>query len=78
MKRAAPYLLFAGVTLAVFWKFLLFGQTMYAMSALETQLGKPLQEPHGWFKSEYRHTRVSDNLALLALHLFRRHVARRS
>jgi hypothetical protein len=69
VKRAAPYLLFAGVTLAVFWKFLLFGQTMYAMSALESQLGRPVQEPRGWFKSEYRHTRVSDNLALLALHL---------
>ena len=69
MKRAAPYLLFAGVTVAVFWKFLLFGQTMYAMSALESQLGRPVHEPRGWFTSEYRHTRVSDNLALLALHL---------
>ncbi|HVR84535.1 MAG TPA: YfhO family protein [Planctomycetota bacterium] len=69
MKRAAPYLLFAGVTLAVFWKFLLFGQTMYAMSALETQLGRPVQEPHGWFRSQSRHTRVSDNLVVLALHL---------
>jgi hypothetical protein len=69
VKRAAPYLLFAGVTLAVFWKFLVFGHTMYAMSALEAQLGKPPQEPRGWFKSEFRHTRVSDNLVLLALHL---------
>lgn len=69
MKRAAPYLLFAGVTLAVFWKFLLFGHTMYAMSALEAQIGRPLQEPRGWFRSDLRHTRVSDNLALLALHL---------
>src|SRR5262245_11813605 len=34
VKRASPYLLFAGVTLAVFWKFLLFGQTMYAMAPL--------------------------------------------
>jgi hypothetical protein len=69
VKRAAPCLLFAAVTVAVFWKFLLFGHTMYAMSALEAQLGKPVQEPQGWFRSEYRHTRVSDNLALLALHL---------
>jgi hypothetical protein len=69
VKRAAPLLLFAGVTLAVFWKFLLFGHTMYAMSALEAQLGRPVQEPRGWFTSEYRHTRVSDNLALLALHV---------
>jgi hypothetical protein len=68
VKRAGPFLLFAGVTLAVFWKFLLFGQTMYAMSALEAQLGRPPQEPRGWFRSELRHTRVSDNLALLALH----------
>jgi len=69
VKRAVPFLLFAAVTVAVFWKFLLFGQTMYAMSALESQLGKPVQEPRGWFRSEYRHTRISDNLVLLALHL---------
>ena len=68
VNRAAPYLLFAGVTVAVFWKFLLFGQTMYAMSALEQQLGLAPQEPQGWFRSEFRHTRISDNLALLALH----------
>lgn len=69
VKRAAPCLLFAAVTVAVFWKFLFFGSTLYAMSALEAQLGKTPQEPSGWFKSEYRHTRVSDNLALLAMHL---------
>jgi len=69
VKRALPFLLFAAVTVTVFWKFLLFGQTMYAMSALESQLGKPVQEPRGWFRSEYRHTRIADNLALLALHL---------
>lgn len=69
MKRAAPYLLFAVVTAAVFWKFLLFGQTMYAMSAVESQLGVPSQPLRGWFRSEYRHTRISDNVALLALHL---------
>ncbi|MBI3854919.1 MAG: hypothetical protein HY293_04430, partial [Planctomycetes bacterium] len=66
MKRAAPHLLFAGVTLAVFWKFLLFGHTMYAMSALESQLGLPPREPRGWFSSEYRHTRISDNVVVLA------------
>ncbi|MBV8882255.1 MAG: YfhO family protein [Planctomycetaceae bacterium] len=69
MKRAAPCLLFAAVTVAVFWKFLLFGHTMYAVSALEAQLGRPPQEPRGWFRSDDRHTRVSDNLALLALQL---------
>jgi len=69
VKRWAPCLLFAAVTLAVFWKFLFFGQTMVALSALESQLGRPVQEPRGWFKSEFRHTRISDNLALLALHL---------
>ncbi len=69
MKRAAPYLLFALVTVAVFWKFLLFGHTMVAMSALESQLGRPTQQPRGWFKSDFRHTRIADNIALLALHL---------
>lgn len=69
MKRAAPYLLFAGVTLAVFWRFLLFGQTMYAMAPLETQLGVMPQEPRGWFTSDLRHTRISDNLVVLAGHL---------
>jgi hypothetical protein len=69
VKRAAPFLLFAAVTLAVFWKFLLFGHTMYKMSALEAQLGHSLQEPRGWFRSDFRHSVVSDNLTLLALHL---------
>lgn len=69
MKRRAPLLLFAAVTIAVFWKFLIYGQTMYAMSALETQLGLPPQEPSGWFRSEHRHTRISDNVVVLAGHL---------
>jgi hypothetical protein len=71
VKRAAPYLLFAGVTLAVFWKFLLFGQTMFAMAPLESQLGVTPQEPRGWFRSDLRHTRISDNLVVLAGHLRR-------
>lgn len=69
VKRAAPYLLFAGVTLAVFWKFLAFGHTMYAMSAVETQLGLAPQEPRGWFTSSFRRHRISDNVVLLAGHL---------
>lgn len=69
MKRAAPYLTFAGVTLAVFWKFLFFGYTMYAMNPLELELGRTPQEPGGWFRSSMPHARVSDNLVLLAGHL---------
>jgi len=69
VKRAAPYLLFAGVTLAVFWKFLLFGQTMYAMAPLERQLGLEPQQPRGWFSSEFVRHRISDNLVVLAGHL---------
>lgn len=69
VKRAAPYLLFAGVTLAVFWKFLAFGHTMYVMSTVEAQVGLPVQEPRGWFRPAYRHHRISDNVVLLAGHL---------
>jgi hypothetical protein len=69
VKRAAPYLLFAGVTLAVFWRFLLFGQTMYAVPSLGAQFGQDQQPPRGWFVSAYRHTRIGDNVALLAGHL---------
>ena len=69
MKRAAPYLLFAGVTLAVFWKFILFGHTLYAMSTIESQLGLPPQKPSGWFSSALPHARISDNVAVLAGHL---------
>jgi len=69
VKRAAPYLLFAGVTLAVFWRFLLFGHTMYAVPSLGAQFGEPQQPPRGWFVSAYRHTRIGDNVALLAGHL---------
>jgi hypothetical protein len=66
VKRAAPYLLFAGVTLAVFWKFLLFGQTLYAMSAIEHQFGRTPEKPRGWFTGDIRHTGVSDNVVVLA------------
>jgi hypothetical protein len=69
VKRAAPYLLFAGVTLAVFWRFLLFGHTMYAVPSLGAQFGEPQQPPRGWFVSAYQHTRIGDNVALLAGHL---------
>jgi hypothetical protein len=69
VKRAAPYLLFAGVTLAVFWRFLLFGHTLYAVPSLGAQFGEPQQAPRGWFVSAYRHTRIGDNVALLAGHL---------
>jgi hypothetical protein len=69
VKRAAPYLLFACVTLAVFWRFIAFGHTMYAMSAVETQLGQTPQEPRGWFRSSLRHARISDNVVVLAGHL---------
>jgi hypothetical protein len=62
VKRAAPYLLFAGVTLAVFWRFLLFGQTLYAMPAIESQFGRPPGEP----PSGVRHVGVSDNVVVLA------------
>jgi hypothetical protein len=71
VKRAAPYLLFAGVTLAVFWRFIAFGHTMHAMSAVESQLGQPVQEARRWFQSSLRHNRISDNVVVLAGHLRR-------
>src|SRR5262245_41306392 len=61
VKRAAPYLLFAGVTLAVFWKFPLFGQTLSAMPAIESQFGRTPQTVSG-----IRHTGISDNVVVLA------------
>src|SRR6185436_4469237 len=50
VRRAAPYLLFAGLTLACFWRFLFLGWTMYDVRTLEGHLGMP-KEPPGWFES---------------------------
>jgi hypothetical protein len=41
------------------------------MSAVESQLGQPVQEPRGWFRSSLRHNRISDNVVVLAGHLRR-------
>ncbi len=69
MRRALPYAVFAAVTLAVFWKFLLLGHTIHAVVLLEQQLGVPAQEPPAWFPAGRPHARVADNIVLLANHL---------
>jgi hypothetical protein len=52
VKRALPYLLYGVVTLVCFYKFLLFGWTLYDVRTLEGYLGAP-QAPSaaGWFES---------------------------
>ncbi len=65
MKRALPYALFAAVTLAVFWKFLLYGHTLFVVVNLEMQLGRTPQEPSGWFRPGHSHARVADNTSPL-------------
>lgn len=69
MRRVLPFLLFAAVTLAVFWKFLFFGHTLHAVVLLEHQLGLEIQEPSGWFRPDRPRAHVADNLILLANHL---------
>jgi len=64
-----PYALFGAITLAVFWKFLLFGHTIHAVVLLETQLGLPPQEPPAWLRFGKPRARVADSLVLLANHL---------
>jgi hypothetical protein len=65
VKRAFPYAVFLAVTLAVFWKFLLFGQTLTEMSLLESQLGVSRTETIPWFPREHPRHVVADNLLLL-------------
>jgi hypothetical protein len=69
LSRAFPYLLFGALTLGVFAKFLVRGDSLYVIVNLEGELGRPLQEPSAWFRSEPSHTRVSDNVAPLATDL---------
>lgn len=69
MKRAAPYLLFGALTLAVFWRFLFLGQTIYVTGVLESHLGWNPREPGGWFRADPPHGGVADNLLLLPLNL---------
>src|SRR5262245_36171265 len=64
-----PYALFAAVTLAVFWKFLLFGHSLFVVYLIENHLGLPRQEPSGWFRSDPPHSRVADNVSILRTHL---------
>ncbi len=65
MKRAAPYLLFAALTLAVFWRFLLLGESIYVTEALEAHLGRPSPERAPWFRASPPHAGVADNILLL-------------
>lgn len=67
--RALPFLVFAALTLAVFWKFLLFGHTLYAVHQLEIYEGRTPQAPSGWFRPDRPPPRLSDNLLLLPSHL---------
>lgn len=49
MKRALPHLLFGALTLAVFWRFLVLGETLYDTRILAAHLGKPVpQEASDW------------------------------
>ncbi len=72
MKRAAPYLIFAALTLAVFWKFLLLGESIYLTAVLDIHLGRPIEEPGGLFRPDPPHSGVADNILLLHtnLHLY--------
>ncbi len=65
VKRALPFLLFAALTLAVFWRFLLFGHTLYAVNYVETRLGRPDPAPRAWFRASRPHARVADGVLLL-------------
>jgi len=69
LRRMLPFALFAAVTLTVFWKFLLFGDSVYVVYLVENHLGVPRQEPRGWFRSTPPHSRVADNVSVLRTHL---------
>ena len=69
MKRAWPLLVFAAITLAVFWKFLLFGYTLYPAWGYDPDPQAEVVETGFWFPSERHHQRVPDNLLLLPGHL---------
>ena len=45
VKRALPALLFGAITLAVFWRFLVFGESIYAVNTVRAQLALPAAAP---------------------------------
>ncbi len=68
MRRVAPYLLFGAVTLAVFWRFLLFGDTLYGVAILEKHLGLPYETYQEPFAANPSHGRMADDILLLPSH----------
>ncbi len=68
MRRAAPHLLFGGITLLVFWKFLLLGHTLLEVNLVERHLGIETQPAPTWFRSNQLHGRISDAVMLLPAH----------
>lgn len=64
LRRAGPFALFAAITLSVFWRFLLFGDTLYA-----TEVLRPVEEKPAWWHPGPSHVRVIDNVLLLRSHL---------
>lgn len=52
MTRARPYLLFAALTLACFWRFLFLGWTLYDVPTLQGHLGtRPAPQASDWFEA---------------------------
>ena len=69
LSRVWPYLLFAAITLAIFWKFLLFNETIYPLEDIEAHLGRPVTESRGWFRPDTPHAIVGDGVFLLPANL---------
>lgn len=67
MKRALPYLVFAAITLAAFWKFFAFGELIYKAAAVQKHLD-PWNNSSTWLDGGAGDERISDDVLLLPLH----------
>ncbi len=69
MKRALPYAVFAAVTLAASWEFLLLGRTLVDTRYYESCLGRPRREAPGWFARHRPPVERGDTVLLLPVPL---------
>ncbi len=68
MRRSIPFVLFAGVSLGISWKFLILGRTFYDVRTYESYLGRPRRERPGWFESHRPPVDRGDTVLLLPIH----------
>jgi hypothetical protein len=69
VKRFLPYILFAAVTLSVFWDFLFLGRTLFDVRFYESLMGRPRKDTPNWFERNRPPVSRGDSVLLLPVPL---------